>query len=278
MILLTIPFWQENAAQTEQLLEFIFAQNDRRQIAGQLLLVSAPGVDKEMIERIRISAELAFRGVHQFEVRALADARAPKWKAINNTFTQAATHIAANFRWPFWWMEPDCVPVRPGWLPRMVLEYGSQPKHYFGTRLKIEVAGKPEMFIMARNGVYPNNAIVDMPSAEAPFEISSAVKVFPKFTPTKLIQQMPIASESDILKIRPDAIVVHGDKGGIYRRTLEAGFVPDEIPAVATEPTKIPVVGEVPPAIPVSINGKSKKHGRPKKSEIANRLANATFQ
>lgn len=276
MILLTIPFWQENAAQTEQLLEFIFAQNDRMQIAGHVLLANVAGVDKEMIERIRISAELAFRGVHQFEVRALADARAPKWRAINNAFTQTATHIAANFRWPFWWMEPDCVPIRRGWLSRMVLEYGTQPKHYFGTRLKIEVAGKPEMFIMARNGVYPNNAIVDIPAAEAPFEISSAVKVFPKFTPSKLIQQAIINSPDGVATVRPDAIMLHGDKMGYLRRHFEAEFVPDEVPQPAT--TVIPVASEETKESPVAITAKPKKNGRPTKREIANRLAGATFQ
>ena len=151
MILTVIPFWKDNAAQTEQLLEFVFAQNDRAIIPAHVLLVCPPTVDKEMLERIKISAELAFRGVHLLEVRPLSDARAPKWKNANNVFTQAALHISKAFRWPFLWLEPDCVPLRRGWHSRLVLEYGTQPKHFFGARLKIEVSGKPEMFIMARN-------------------------------------------------------------------------------------------------------------------------------
>ena len=269
MILTVIPFWKDNAAQTEQLLEFVFAQNDRAIIPAHVLLVCPPTVDKEMLERIKISAELAFRGVHLLEVRPLSDDRAPKWKNANNVFTQAALHISKAFRWPFLWLEPDCVPLRRGWHSRLVLEYGTQPKHFFGARLKIEVSGKPEMFIMARNGIYPVDAILDIPSAEAPFEISSAVKVFPKFMPTKLLQQLTIATTEDLAKVRADAIILHGDKQGILRRQLEASFIPQP-----TNPVAIPIAPGEPPAPPeaIPINGTAKKRGRPSRLEMAARL------
>ncbi len=281
MILITIPFWQDNSAQCEQLLDFIFAQNDRQQLRAHVLLVNAPGVDKEMVERIKISAEVAFAGVHQLEIRALADDRAPKYKAINNVFTQSATHIHKCFRWPFLWLEPDTVPTGAGWLPRLVAAYGSQPKVYFGPRLKIETPGKPDAFLMARTAVYPVNAITDMPASDAPFEIASAVNVFPKFTITKLIQQTVINNEGDLAKVREDAILVHGDKNGFLRRKLEENSSPKEISpwtgtgqvTVDIPRIEIPVAaGETEVSRPIHVNG-VKKRGRPSKAEIEARNA-----
>lgn len=278
MILITIPFWQDNAAQTEQLLEFIFAQNDRAQIAGHVLLVNAPAVDKELVERIKISAELAFRGVHQLELRALVDDRAPKWRNINNAFTQTATHIAKGFRWPFLWLEPDCVPLRRGWHSRLVLEYGSQPKAYLGSRMKVEAPGKPDMFLMARNGIYPPNAITDIPPADAPFEIAGAVNIFPKFTVSKSIQQTSIVNEGDIVKVREDAIICHGDKNGFLMRSLERDWTPkEEEPkfSPATNPASIPIAPGEPPAAPeaIPVTPVKSRRGRPPKAETEARLA-----
>ncbi len=283
MILITIPFWQDNSAQCEQLLDFIFAQNDRQQLRAHVLLVNAPGVDKEMVERIKISAEVAFTGVHQLEIRALADDRAPKYKAVNNVFTQSATHIHKCFRWPFCWFEPDTVPTGAGWLPRLVAAYGSQPKVYFGPRLKIETPGKPDAFLMARTAVYPVNAITDMPASDAPFEIASAVNVFPKFTITKLIQQTVINNEGDLAKVREDAILVHGDKNGFLRRKLETPTIPVKSLEVEFQRSEWTDKMEVPVN---NTNGSTllnqqqdftivtpKKKGRPSKADIEARNA-----
>lgn len=284
MILLTTSFCVDNAAMLEQNLDFIFAQNDRQQIKAHILLVNHPKVDAEMRARVKISAELAFEGVHELELRPLSDERAAKWKEINNSFTQAATHISKAFRWPFFWMEPDTIPTKVGWFSRLVLEYGSQPKHYFGSRMKIETPGKPDAFIMARNSVYPVNAILDITPQEAPFEISSAANVIPKFTMSKLIQQTVINGDTDLAKVREDAILVHGDKNGVLRRKLEKemttiyafGSPPkDGFILHKREPESIALLPDLTnqKPEPVPVNGVAKKRGRPSKAEIARRNA-----
>lgn len=259
----------------EQNLDFIFAQNDRQQIKAHILLVNHPKVDAEMKARIKISAELAFEGVHELELRPLSDDRAPKWREINNAFTQAATHISKAFRWPFFWMEPDTIPTKLGWFSRLALEYGSQPKHYFGSRMKIETPGKPDAFIMARNSVYPVNAILDITPQEAPFEISSAANVIPKFTMSKLIQQTVINGDTDLAKVREDAILVHGDKSGALRRKLEKQIPNPNYVSVPEQTLKVIEVNSEGDLIQeqIHINGVAKKRGRPSKAEIARRNA-----
>ena len=288
MILLVTSFCVDNAAMLEQNLDFVFAQNDRQQIKAHILLVNPPKVDAEMRARIKISAELAFEGVHELELRPLTDDRAPKWREINNAFTQAATHISKAFRWPFFWMEPDCVPTKVGWFSRLVLEYGYQPRHYFGSRMKIETPGKPDAFIMARNSVYPVNAILEITPQEAPFEISSASNVIPKFTMSKLIQQTIINGDADLAKVREDAILVHGDKNGVLRRKLERQMAEKPVAKFAASmmadtirEDSVKVSIPIPASLfeapePVPVNGVTKKRGRPSKAEIARRNAVVT--
>ncbi len=279
MILCVIPHWTDDGATAEALLEFIFAQNERQQLKAHVLLVSPPTLDKELAARIRISAELAFSGVYHLELRPLADDRAPKWKATNNCFTQAATHIQKCFRFPFLWLEPDTIPTRKGWFSRLVLEYGSQPKDYFGPRLRIETPGKPDAFLMARTAVYPADAIKDVPAADAPFEIASAVNVFPKFNITKLIQSAVITNESDLAKVRDDAVLVHSDKNGWLRRKLESEK-PEESNGVEQpgrnnwfKPSQMNIKHE-PELAPEPIMVKvAKKKGRPSRAEIEARNA-----
>ncbi len=276
MILICLPYWTDNCAAAEQLLEFVFSQNDRQQINGHILLIAPPTVPEDMKARIKISAELAFSGVHTLDLRPLADPVAPKWKAINNVFTQTADHISKSFRWPFLWFEPDTVPTMQNWLPKLVAAYGQQPKTYMGPMLKIATAGKPDAFIMARCAVYPVNAIQHSPIADAPYEVTSAVNVLPKLTTTKLIQHTLILNEDDLAKVRPDAVLVHGDKNGFLRRQLEVSF---SLKQEEQEPVKLnrmigsitlPVTGEVPPLNPetIAINGTHKKRGRPSKAEM----------
>ncbi len=272
MILIVFPYHLDNAAQAEQCLDFIRSQNDNQQINGHILLVSHPKVPAEMKARIKISAELSFSGIHELELRPLVDPVAPKWKEINNFFTQTADHIAKSFRWPFFIFEPDTVSTSRGWLPRIVTAYGGQPKSYLGPMLKIATQGKPDAFIMARCAVYPVNAIQHSPIADAPYEVTSAVNVLPKLTTTKLIQHTLILNEDDLAKVRPDAVIIHGDKQGFLRRQLEVSLKPVEtLISIPVEPMIQPDREIVP------VNGTHhKKRGRPSKAQMEARAKSVT--
>lgn len=270
MILTVLNIATNDAAQGEQLLEFCFAQNHRQQLEGHILICNDPGVDKEMLARIRISAELAFTSVYSYETKPLSDPVAPKWKACSNSFQQVAKHIRKEYNCAWLWLEPDSVPTKQGWVKTLLHNYESQPKDYMGTRMKMVIKDKPEIFFMGRVAVYPNGAVSDMPVADAPFEISSGSNVLPKMTNSKLFQQVFITNESDLAKVRDDALIVHGDKNGFLLRKLEARLAP--------HPIVIPVIEEsIPLPSPVVITVE-KKRGRPSKAEIAARVQAVTAQ
>lgn len=249
MILIVVPVWQDNAAHAENLLDLIYKQSGRL-TRGHVLLAIAAGVHVEMRERLRISASLAFVGVHELEIRPLADAKLPKTAWVNSVFRQCAEHIKAIYHWPFLWLEPDTTPVRADWMVALERAYHSQPKGFFGTQMKVMTPeGKPPVFFMARCGVYPPSAIDDYPVTEfrAPYELAVAPKVIPRLTATKLIQQLAIHTEADLDKVRDDAILVHGDKQGLLLRKIAAlGDVepagePVKTTTTVTSPTAPPV-------------------------------------
>jgi len=258
MILTVINFCVNDSAQADQLLEFIFAQNGRKQLPGHILLAHTADIDKEMLARIKISAELAFAGVHTFEVKPLADKVAPKWKCCNSAFKQVANHIAKEFREAFLWLEPDAIPTKAGWLEKLDSTYNAQPKHYLGNRMKMVQQGK-DLFFMARSGIYPNNAATDYQELEMPFEIAIANRVMPKMTVEKMFQQLVIQHGNDLINVRADALMVHGDKQGIFLREIEASF-PKE------EKFEVPIIESIKPVVnPPEV----KKRGRPSKAEMA---------
>jgi len=235
----------QNSAQAEKLLDFIFHNGGKE---GFLAIGLYTDLHDEMKSRIRISANLAFDTVEEFEVRPLAEAT-PLLPAIsNNAFRQASKHIENVYHWPFMWLESDCVPTASDWRKKIATGYHNQPKHFFGSRMMVQPkdATKAPLYFMARVGVYPNNAASRLAlNQEMFYEIASGPAVAPRLTSSKLFQQVQILTEADIANVRSDAILVHGDKHGILLKHSE-GLSPKEQPIVinvVTEPqaTKEPV-------------------------------------
>jgi len=280
--LITLPFCADNAAQAERLLDYI--HHSTTGLHDAVLLASSADVHAEMRVRIKISAGLAFKRVYEMELRPMTDVQSTKFIQINNTFRQTAEYIAINFTWPFLWLEPDCVPVYGGALIDLAKQYEEQPKGYFGTQMKILNEAKEERFFMARVGFYPNNAHAQIFTPDiqrGPFEIAAGDSIHPRMTATKAIQQTSILTEADLSKVRPDALLVHGDKHGHYLRSRPINklteprfddvncFNPPMAIAVAADP--------VPEAQPVRVDRAPesplppRRRGRPTLAESAQR-------
>ena len=218
--LIALGFCADNAVQAEKLLDYL--HHSYSGIHNAILLAASADVHGELRERIKISAGLAFKRVYEMELNPMADPQSAKFIQINNAFRQTSEYIYKNFVWPFLWLEPDCVPVYGGALIDLAKQYDEQPKGYFGTQMKILNEAKEERFFMARVGFYPNNAHAQIFTPEiqrGPFEIAAGDSIHPRMTATKAIQQTSILTETDLSKVRPDALLVHGDKHGHYIRS-----------------------------------------------------------
>lgn len=210
-----------DAVQAEALCDYM-ALLKNKQPSGYLLLAFAPDVHAEMQTRIRIAAEIGFETVEVF-VCPKYEGHKGKAEAVNWLFQKTAGHLARTYKLPFLLFEPDCVPLTPDWLQNISDAYCEQPKLYMSNILSDAEKRK----CIGRVGVYPRGAAQDLnPSLESkqPFEIVAGEALVAKTAKTRLIQMLPILDPMDREKIRPDAVLLHGDKSGILLSALMDGM------------------------------------------------------
>lgn len=226
-ILVTIPIHAGDAALAEQLIDFIFHQNHRVK-RGHVLLVYAPDVHEEMRLKLKISAEVAFESVNELATKFTASQQ--KSANVNNMFVQAARYMNRSFRWPWLWMEPDCVPMIDSWLDDISEAYENQPRSYMGNYMLL--GGQVPQRFMGRVGVYPNDAVMVLSAhcgTDAPFERVAGADIIPMCTKTRLIQHLPFIGEDDRSKIWKETVLLHGDKTGHLIAQMRERFL-DNIP------------------------------------------------
>ena len=205
MNLLTVmPCHSGDAMLAENLLDWTFQLNERKQ-SGSLLVVCYGDTHEEMREKLSIAGDVA---CSNFEMIISPEIASPsKSDRIAQVFNFAADHIAKNYRVPWLWLEPDSVPLRRGWLEELDNAYTSQPKMHLGPHFQ----AADKRILMSRTAIYsPKLSKVNLPL----FTTASADVITPASTKTRLIQQIYYKPESDLVKIRPDAVLLHSDKTG----------------------------------------------------------------
>jgi hypothetical protein len=196
----------------------------------------------------------------------------------NVMFLNAARQVQDQFKSDFLWLEPDAIPIYPGWLDDISEEYMECPYRFMGSLIKQQgQEGLPPEYL---NGVavYPNDAfqvfdkIASVKDSTQAFDVGSAAAVVPKSLNTRLIQHYygtkelpPVFVESrapDAPKnhvtldfIPKEAAIFHRSKDGklidllMARRTEVAKKEPETIEAgrllePGPEPEKTPAAPE----------------------------------
>ncbi len=218
-LLIVIPFSANDAPIAERNLDHIYRMNGKC-ANGHVLLVANSDVHAEMRAKIRVTAELAFESVTETITPAIDPKLAnSKFHQMNNLFRHAAKIVQSYFRWPWFWMEADCVPVDAYWISLLAADYDTQPKKYMGL-----IAQDDKGKFMARCSVYYNVASYELDKlcqGESPFPRATAEKVVDSATKSDLIQYLNIETVEDLKKISDRAVVVHGDKMGIFAENWE---------------------------------------------------------
>ncbi len=152
--------------------------------------------------------------------------------APNSMFRQFVWHFYLQKLGPWLFIEPDCVPLKKGWLDALEAEYVRGGKPFMGAHVQIERV--PEH--MSGNGIYPQdtpalaptivmhtNWITEGREYELAFDIAGAREVLSQAHFTNLIQHVfrhkgfKSRAEFDAL-IDPNAVVFHSNKdGSIYQ-------------------------------------------------------------
>lgn len=199
----------------ERSLDLIYKLHGKKQ-AGHILIVANSDLHQELRQRLRITSELAFESVTETVAPTLIKEMASnKVRQMNNLFRHAAITVQTKFKWPWLWLEPDCVPLKPDWISQLADAYETQPRRYLGLVSK----NASDKMIMARCGVYHPGASHELDKlcqGEAPFAAACAERIVESATHTPLVAYLPIESEDDIAKIPAKAVICHGDKQGIF--------------------------------------------------------------
>jgi hypothetical protein len=207
-----------DAVLAERLMDWCFELAGRKQMEHPCVLVAAPNVHPELQVKVKLAAEVAFVHVEGFKA---AGEIGDKITGSNRLFKAAAQIVANGYSAPWVMLEPDCVPLKRGWLNELQSAYLAQPKRFFGPHAKFMV-GDQEKTCLVRTAVYPNNAVVDVSpycDSLAPFNQLAAEVIVARSTKGRIIQQLEVRGKEDLDKIRPDAVLLHSDKTG---QTIEA--------------------------------------------------------
>lgn len=149
---------------------------------GNLTLVYDERVSPAVIDEIQRTAFECFATCRALKVPAKT-----KWPDGPNWMFK---HAAKAHREPFLWMEPDAIPLKPGWLEAVAEEYAQCGKAFMGYRYECHNPRFPQ-FALSGIAVYPANAIELVPLLEnspMAWEIEAAEIMVAQGAHTPLIQ------------------------------------------------------------------------------------------
>lgn len=150
-------------------------------------------------------------------------------------FLQIAKYIQQHTKFPFLWLEPDCIPLRQSWLADLSESYAMTPMRYMGTIIKQNTQPELPREHMTGCGIYPNNAFSEFDTLKPivdgtmAFDLAGSVVVMGSVKDTKLIHsfwgQQDLApvfvakrvadspkNHLELSFLRPDAVLFHRDK------------------------------------------------------------------
>ena len=151
----------------------------------------------------------------------------------NRMFHQVSRQVMECFRQPFFWLEPDCVPIKPSWLLELEAAYYQSPKRLMGCFVQSKQVGMPSVYLPGCS-IYPNdvhNLLAKSCERTGAWDIESAALTIPRAKNTALIQDffgeldLPptfvLKKTADSPKnalplsfIRPEAVLFHRCKDG----------------------------------------------------------------
>lgn len=188
-LLITIPYCEKDVDLTRKMLTWMLELGDQR--PNSCMLAADSLIPLDTVKSLADIIRPIFLNVETMLVPVPGDKQG--WpKAPNVMFENVARQVMKCYKTPFFWMEPDAVPLDASWSIELASEYGLSPKRYMGPFIK-NTTGQmdvPETH-MSGCSVYPNDAFSDLETftqADGSWDISSANFVVPRARNTNLIK------------------------------------------------------------------------------------------
>jgi hypothetical protein len=185
------------------------------------------------------------------------------WTAQNYMFGKVVYRAASTYRncTAFFFMEPDCYPVRRGWWEDLKAEYEAGGKPYMGVERPTMVK-LPGMAVEPKgkhlNGVafYPTDVLNRIPgianiAGSNPWDALCGSRIHPHATKTKAIW-IDISHKDwnarELEELPKEVVLIHGNKDGSLF-SLERPKIEQKSPAKEPEPVP-PIVAQPEPPPP----------------------------
>lgn len=250
-LLVCLPYHKGDYENAERLLSWITELNGSGSSGYSILLAGDDKVSKEDREKLKQIAAQSFQHVVSAPI-PVGDAAYPV--AANVMFFGAAKRIEEQFKLPWLWMEPDCVPVTKNWISDIASEYFWAPKKFMGPFVRSEDPKFPEVHL---NGiaVYPQDAhtllLKQMKTPIKAWDIATAEFSVPRATECSSIYHFwgqpdmpPIFRErrqkTDAKNINTIKMIPEGT--ALFHRTKDGGLI-DILRKNLSEP---PVLNKLP--------------------------------
>lgn len=220
-MLVALSYCPKDLDQAERLADWIFDLGGAK--GHKLLLIRDTALPPD-----RVAATLG-KSFDSVEVQPFVD-HVKKWPdSPNAVFAQAARHIEATYPQPWLWLEPDVVPMQPGWIDALWAEYIIAKKPFSGdfvSTVDPATGGKiPDH--CSGVAIYPGRMTQHAGSAliagdVAAFDMVGAGQIIPQMHKSRLLHHawnhMPFLNwsqvEREILAFKPAACLFHASKDG----------------------------------------------------------------
>lgn len=195
------------------------------------LLIADATIPKEERRAVKELALPSFANVDTIPVVIPEAGYAP-----NHMFMLAAQQVMFSYKLPWLWLEPDCVPLKPGWLSTLSAEYAGSPKRLLGNLIEGTQPGLPAVHLTGVS-IYPCDvfpmfdAFASIKSANVAWDMEAATATVPRAKnsqfmahfwgtrelPPTFVKEAAAGLPKNALPlsfIKPDAVLFHRSKDG----------------------------------------------------------------
>src|SRR4029077_13160541 len=185
---------------------------------GHECLVSYdPRCNEHIVEEIGLLMLKMFDKVWRLKVEAEIDG----WpQGANYMFSRSCTWLQTRQQYPcFFWLEPDAIPLREGWMDELEAEYKRSGKLFMGERVDLGEKRPDVPVHMSGVGIYQNPIYLNAGEAyrahDVAWDIAAKDQILPKAHFTKAIQHYwKHGTFTHLMEVRHETLVFHSSKDG----------------------------------------------------------------
>jgi FkbM family methyltransferase len=200
-----------------------------------------PRCDAQLVEKIGLELLKAFTKVYRLPAQAEIDG----WpQGANYLFRYAATWLQAKPQYDHYlWLEPDAIPITPGWMDALEAEYKRGKKPFMGERVDLGTARPDVPVHMSGIGIYQNPIYLLAGECyranDVAWDIAAKDQIIPHAHFTSMIQHYwKHGTFTHAMEVRPETVIFHSSKDGSLIDVLRKKAAPDlNTNSVETEPT-----------------------------------------